>query len=376
MGSDEQGAAILESLSPGLADGVSVQQLGGGRGRGFVTQRRFLRGERVLREAPLLLISSTEAEELEATEDGSLETLILGRLQENTEDSEAFWALDDCRCGGAAKSAVGIFQTNRMSLSEISGGDELVGEGGDEVTEAKTRHGLLLVGCLFRHSCCPNVYWSERAAQGEVVFHVLRDVEPGEELTMASAQAVLSMPAAMRHEVLSNWQLTCSCDSCSLTGAAQLASDGRRALLNFKMQQLGSSSVADLGNREDAQRARQAVERDPLQGLPVVREICGLLDEELSGHAPTKSWACIEGFALAESAGRQDLSLEFLELGYSENCVAEGEDSDNSQALALLLSQRKAGNVDAENAGAPDGAVRVPAAARAKPKRSRSRRSK
>ena len=54
MASEEQGPAIVESLSQSFADGLSVQESSAGRARGVVAQRRFSRGERVLREAPTL----------------------------------------------------------------------------------------------------------------------------------------------------------------------------------------------------------------------------------------------------------------------------------------------------------------------------------
>lgn len=367
----EEAVAIPEMLSRGLGDGLIRDQ--SDQGRGILAGRRLVRGERVLQEVPLLLITSTEREELEAFEDGSLESLILGRLREcSSEDRDAFWALEDRHCKEAAKTAAGIFFTHRMEVSSFSGGDELVGEGGDDMVadEVKRQLALFLVGSSFKHSCSPNLYWSELSARGEVVFHVLCDVEPGEELTLTYSQSVLGMPMASRQELLTSWRFTCSCDACNLTGDLRSPSDERRKMLNLKMHQLGSGPARCISelDQEEIQRIQKTIELDPLEGLPIVRMICDLLDQELAGHAPTKSWACLEGFALAESAGREDLGLEFLEQGFMENCVAEGEDSENSKALGQLLLQRKGANAGY--------AKKVVKAKGSKPKRSGSQTHK
>jgi hypothetical protein len=350
MGSGEEVPVILESLSQELADGLLVTTLEDGRGRGVVAQRRLLRGECVLREAPLLHIVSTQHEQLEAAEDGSLEALILGRLRElSKEDADAFWALEDCRSGKDAKSAAGIFITNQMELTDIPGGDELVSEKSEDMAtggreQMKRHHGLFLLACLFNHSCAPNIFWSERASQGEIVFHMLRDAEEGEELTFAYSQAVLRMLTMLRQDLLRSLHFDCQCGVCCLSGDARSASDDRRRKLDLKMLQLGScneTQVAHSGNEEEVRCVQRAIEAEPMQGIAIVRELCDLLDQELFGHAPTKSWACLEAFVFAESAGQVELALEFLEQGHREICVAEGDDSENSHAIGLLLSQRK-----------------------------------
>eukprot|EP00928_Gymnodinium_smaydae_P031060 TRINITY_DN22922_c0_g1_i1.p1 TRINITY_DN22922_c0_g1~~TRINITY_DN22922_c0_g1_i1.p1 ORF type:complete len:407 (-),score=31.63 TRINITY_DN22922_c0_g1_i1:3-1223(-) len=355
---------IEERLPSGFVDGISVRR--DERVRGVLAGRNVARGERILSEAPFLLVHSSRRGIWEASEDGSLETLILGRLRESScEDQDRFWSLDDCRFGNSsmsacaidcrldacAKTAAGIFLTNQMEVNNIAGGDELVGEFSDETADdglerSKTHHALFLLGCLFNHSCTPNVYWSERAAQGEIVFHTLREIEEGEELTIAYAQVLLALPFHHRQEILSHWKLRCACVSCRANDDLRNISDERRTLLNLKMQLLGSKDVYELSHNTDIENSKIELARDPVRGIALVREICELVDDELSGHAPTKAWAYLEGFAIAEGAGRKDtfkrldnIAVEMLQRGYAENCIAEGCDSPTSQALRALLQQ-------------------------------------
>lgn len=132
----------------------------GDKGMGVVAARDIQKGELLLREQPLFLVSQCrDSRQLDAWENEI--NAALRKLPEH--DLQSFWNLADCHTD--EKSVVGIVRTNGLPVETAEG--DMVG-----VYPTVSR---------FNHSCNNNVNNSYQEEYGEVL-HAIRDVAKGEEL--------------------------------------------------------------------------------------------------------------------------------------------------------------------------------------------------
>merc|ERR1711865_894500 len=90
-----------------------------------------------------------------------------------------------------------------------------------------TQNGLYFVGCRFNHSCKPNVnrcWIPERQVE---VFHVVQDIDPGEELCIYYTDPT-DVHEERQAKLRSNFNFICCCEACRLEGAEREASDQQR----------------------------------------------------------------------------------------------------------------------------------------------------
>ena len=83
------------------------------------------------------------------------------------EEREIFWDFSQAACYGSDKTAPGIFHTNYIDVSPVTGQE---------------------VGCMYRyisrinHSCQPNVLWTYCNESNQLVIIAISDIRPGDEL--------------------------------------------------------------------------------------------------------------------------------------------------------------------------------------------------
>lgn len=264
----------------------------GDKGMGVVAARDIQKGELLLREQPLFLVSQCrDSRQLDAWENEI--NAALRKLPEH--DLQSFWNLADCHTD--EKSVVGIVRTNGLPVETAEG--DMVG-----VYPTVSR---------FNHSCNNNVNNSYQEEYGEVL-HAIRDVAKGEELCITYID--LFMTRQERQDVLRRtFNFKCACPTCLQTGQALLRSNKVRQRLQDLRSALPSAVPQRLGPR-------------------VLEKIAEHIDEELGGNAAAKAYAYHMGSQLLRDIGQSEGDLElqqqattFAEKALAEVVVAEGPES-------------------------------------------------
>eukprot|EP00927_Polykrikos_kofoidii_P030344 TRINITY_DN26117_c0_g1_i1.p1 TRINITY_DN26117_c0_g1~~TRINITY_DN26117_c0_g1_i1.p1 ORF type:complete len:378 (+),score=68.98 TRINITY_DN26117_c0_g1_i1:93-1226(+) len=198
-----------------------------GKGLGVVAAELIERGDCLLAEHPLIDLPDwdDEWEELLISHEhldgrSSLDFIINHQLSKlSRRDVATFWGLHDCFADDAGsmdnsivaqknaqkKTAVGIWQTNGIKLTE-------------------TQYGLFVLGSCFNHSCRPNVSRCWVASAKKEVFRAIRDIAPGEELFIWYCDP-WGTRTDRQEELFSKFNFKCSCPVCSLDGAELALSD-------------------------------------------------------------------------------------------------------------------------------------------------------
>lgn len=312
-----------------------------GKGAGVVTAKTIKQGTRIWSEVPLLVVAGAEQEpHLEAArlfkETGAvpeaLEALLKSRLDALPQQTqEDFWALHDpySESLGCKMSACGILSANGMDLTEAS-----IFQGDQEAPPSLSDCGVLAIGSRFNHSCTPNVHFAWSTERGSMAFHALRDVARGEELCICYDVDLLVLPGLTRQEILKKWQFRCKCATCCLKGGEQMTSDLRRVEMLSRACSLGLKGGAppeqedpDQNRRfqEEVKLTREEIEKDPLEGLPIVMQLSVLVDEELKGHPPSQRVAYARGSELAMKGGNKELAVELAWAAHKQSCIADAD---------------------------------------------------
>jgi len=79
----------------------------------------------------------------------------------------------------------------------------------------------------FNHSCNPNATFTWNPAIGKETIHAVRDIKPGEEITLAYCDIIHSKP--LRKWELKHYGFTCDCPACDATDPWAEKSAERRA---------------------------------------------------------------------------------------------------------------------------------------------------
>jgi hypothetical protein len=126
------------------------------------------------------------------------------------------------------------WHANRCSMTNLPMHDRHSLPDGTPIT------GLFIERARIRHSCVPNCFASYDAQRGRMNIHVARDIQMGEELTLAAfADSNYYNNAAQRAKDLAAWGLTCSCEACDeknpqfkVHEAARERANARAVMLN------------------------------------------------------------------------------------------------------------------------------------------------
>lgn len=303
----------------------------GRKGAGMVATRRIAKGEKILRESPLLLLRGGHGEDLEERVRGL-----------EAEDARVFWSLVDSQGGVDGKSADGILNSNTFRLTEDSIADRCGTPGHDD---GQSERGLFRYASRFNHSCLPNISWSWRRGPQELVWLAAREIEPGEELEFSYATPVLSMPREARLRLLSDWRFQCRCEACSQWCGALAASDQRRRLMYLKRCAIGLCPMPFVGDNDvdqqvlDLRRISEEIARDPIKGVVEVLQLAMLQEMELRAYPQSLSRTYFRGYELARQGGDEGVAAEMASAAYEQVCLAEGDDAPRAQELRALLGQ-------------------------------------
>ena len=107
------------------------------------------------------------------------------------------------------------------------------------------KSGLYMTISRINHSCAPNVYCSWIKGDKSKVMkqvRVIREIKEGEEILLMYHCPSILLSKDERQTILKNWNFTCNCEVCSLTGdelienekARKKIRDLHRILNNFR----------------------------------------------------------------------------------------------------------------------------------------------
>jgi len=81
--------------------------------------------------------------------------------------------------------------------------------------------------CKINHSCCPNSFFSWNTTLGCGVIHALRDIEQGEEITIAYKDMALQDFETRKTQLDLRWGIICNCQRCSMSFSQRALDDKR-----------------------------------------------------------------------------------------------------------------------------------------------------
>lgn len=306
----------------GFADDCARIEAVCGKGLGIVAAKAIPKGARILSELFCLkmLPSLLPNNDVEAAYRNELSKLPL-------EFQEEFLSLARCRSDNVevdtGPSAKGIVQDNALPL------------GLDEVWGQPLAAAVFLLASRFNHSCMPNVHYSwqhKLGSSGPQVFHALRDIAPGEELTISylGIRGTVDSATNRQERLMSCFKFKCVCSCCVLTGSARLESDSRRKEIDDMVQ-------AVMDNREvvNLERGKYQFERDcriadrrKQYDLQSARSVIVAVHEEMYGHAEYLFHAYYDAFVLALSSGNAEFADSAIDQATYNAQVACGSSNE------------------------------------------------
>lgn len=307
-----------------------------------ISTRRFVRGERVLTEKPLVHWTVAKGEDI------TPENLEARLSAESTHVQRAFWALSQNAVHGSVKHVMGIWLTN---AHPTDGSTRTHLDAVAERSSAVFAHNARL-----NHSCSPNLHCSWNAALGAQTLHALRDIESGEELTI-SYLPTLERPRAVRRDaLLEGFGFACECVACSLTGDALSASETRRARLEALEEKMRAAADpsraadamrkalaagADVRTAAGQQRLRALQQRYRTEGIALAEERLSLLEQEGAVHA-ARAWGALEAASrLCSMLGDREEAGKWNAKAAKCALLALGRESTEFTRFAALIRAGK-----------------------------------
>ncbi|KAL2194263.1 hypothetical protein P885DRAFT_71576 [Corynascus similis CBS 632.67] len=180
-----------------------------GKGWGVFATRRIARGALILKENPLFIIRKHPAHITEQDVWQAFQQL-------PSKEKEQFLLLRD--------NSVKPFASMNAACAENS--FSLATPEKSKKSKAPA-HGLFLLHSRFNHSCLPNA--KIPTVEGESIkSFAVRDILPGEEITICYEPDFQCRPRLERHQIL---RFTCDCEACQPGTLFQQLSDSRRRLI-------------------------------------------------------------------------------------------------------------------------------------------------
>lgn len=194
-----------------------------GCGKGVIARTYIPRGTRIISEAPLFSISNFAQTSLQDIV--AYVTTILKQLPKD--DQRGFLGLHNAFIRQASPF-YGIVRTNSLPFGPDS--PEL---------------GLFLTCARLNHSCSPNANHSWNSETKMENVHAIRDIDPGEEITICyqSAQSSHQDRASRQDELLKMFGFECHCMICDLPEDESLESDQRRHEIDQLDRIIGSGDL-------------------------------------------------------------------------------------------------------------------------------------
>lgn len=283
----------LLALKPANLQPVSyVMAAIAGKGMGVISTRNIKRGERIIAEPPLLVITK-----------GS-EMLTVAAVNDLPPGKRAlFDGLHNAKTmpfkDHPYEDILGTFSTNNICIDRDG-----------------CLSGTFVTISRFNHSCSPNVEWDwNEKLQAETV-HACRDILRGEELCPSymniEANPGLCSPSSVRSATLKlRYGFLCCCSVCTLPGGLKADSDMRRGNIFL----LGDRIITAIqeGRNGDGER--------------LVKERLQLLSEERLEEASNKRVCSADAYQACKHAGWHERAREWLEAAAAYALVSVGADS-------------------------------------------------
>ncbi|KAG5933334.1 hypothetical protein E4U60_004532 [Claviceps pazoutovae] len=164
-----------------------------GKGKGLIATRHIPRGTRILAEKALISLPK-------GMYSGKRDDLIRQQVEALTNDQrDAFLSMRNIHpFENLPAQCLGIIQTNALPAQEYPD------------TQA-----IFLEACRINHDCQNNAIhqWNANIEQGTV--HAMRDIQPGEEITISYVFSLKSRETRQK-QLKDSFDFTCSCRLCSL----------------------------------------------------------------------------------------------------------------------------------------------------------------
>ncbi|KAK3984905.1 SET domain-protein [Cladorrhinum sp. PSN332] len=272
------------------------------KGKGMIATAKITKGTRILSELPIFKVPRDNPD-ISAVDD--IVTSEVSRL--NAAQRREFFDLANIY-GDIHSLAMGIARTNVLPLG----------------SNARSG-GLFLVASRINHSCRHNAQntWNENI--GRLTIHALRDIEPGEEITICYLPR--TGPYEERQRTLSTtFKFTCACDLCSLPPAQRRQSDAQlSSILDLDMQ---ISTVL----WDDNVKEKQA--------LQLVRSVLDLSREEgIWGASIGRAY--YDAYQIAVHFTDEPRAKVYAQRTWEARCVAEGEDSPTAVKMKRAVEERR-----------------------------------
>ena len=165
------------------------------------------------------------------------------------------------------KKAVRIFEANAMQVRNIRGGEN--------------RAGLYNTMSRVNHSCTPNVVWTWIQEDINVTqMRVCRKIKEGEEILADYCLHIYSFPSKdERQKMLKNWNFTCNCEVCSLTGDKLIENEkARKEIRDLYQAVRANARSGSLGKALEAANKKlkimKTIKKEMIVKLPVALLAC------------------------------------------------------------------------------------------------------
>ena len=210
-------------------DGLAVVPLKN-RGLGVVAKRSFVKGERILAEAPIL---RWVVKQSDIGSGGAVSTATLESLVDSLDDDAraAYFALSQsAERFGPEKSAAGVWMTNAFPAPHP-----------DEKQRGEQAAGVFAIICRINHECNPNAHQQWNHPLGKATLHASRAIEAGSEVTISYFGQNGRTRAERAERGEQAFGFRCICSLCQLRGEAGRKSDERQKRIGVLGQRIEAS---------------------------------------------------------------------------------------------------------------------------------------
>ena len=276
-----------------------------GKGIGMVATRKIPKGCRILSECPLFVLTNG----WRSPEDTSGYVALMLKYC-TKEEQRAFFNLANSY-PGTSGPIWGIAKTNALTLAAW------------KLNRVDSAMGVFRQASRINHACRPDcaLNWNTKLRRGTI--HALRDIEPGEELTINYTGA--DLPFGFRvTDIANRFGFFCECSFCTIPKHSRQRSDKRLQ----EMQQLDT----EINNNKTSPVSNP---RTQLRLLRRVKSICEV--EGIVQHQPVSVY--LDAIKTVIEHGDQARAHIFAERLYQITCTSWGED-DHLTTRAKRMMQK------------------------------------
>jgi len=284
-----------------------------GKGIGVFAVRPIARGERILRELPLLVCAATDGDGRLSTNEIERKVSSLSPAKRATYDA----LMQSELLYGPRKTALGVWRSNAYPTNQVS---KIDGSGQKEAA-------VFEIACRVNHSCAPNCHtaWSE--ALDELTIHAVKPISKGDEILNSYMEVANYGREERQSHLQRKLGFFCRCAQCSVPAGAQLeASDARRSRLG---EIEGSLATVEVEDSAAVKRRQEALVAEKMRLL--------------LGEGLPMEWAhmdMVKAVSCCCAVGDFDAAQKWLLRAMKASCTMLGADSKVVTDLKAVLAQR------------------------------------